>query len=223
MLKVTQTTGAQQTVPVAQPDSATAVSGQATGIDVLANDTDPDNLLVASTVSIVTQPAHGTANPNANGSGQVVYTSAAGYTGTDSFVYQVCGVDETLCTSATVTDDGHRRPGGGDHRRLHRLSRPHHRITAQPRTVGGGPRGPLRRVRAHAPARVGPAPAACETCPLSDIDPDLEPDDRAIRRLRAAGPSRAGPTWTVEPIEPSGERPSSVPRRRRWSSRRSSS
>jgi hypothetical protein len=103
VLKVTQETGAQKVVPVAQPDSVTAVSGQPTGIDVLANDTDPDHLLVPSTVSIATEPSHGTAGPNGNGSGEVIYTSVAGYTGTDSFVYQVCGVDQTLCTIATVT------------------------------------------------------------------------------------------------------------------------
>ncbi len=103
VLKVTQETGAQKTVPVAQPDSVTAVSGQPKGIDVLANDTDPDNLLVPSTVSIFTPPTHGTAGPNGDGSGQVIYTSNAGYVGTDSFVYQVCGVDDTLCTIATVT------------------------------------------------------------------------------------------------------------------------
>jgi len=100
VLKVTQTTGAQQTVPVAQPDSATAVSGVDTSINVLANDTDPDNLLVPSTVSVATAPQHGTAGPD--GSGNVIYTSTAGYIGPDSFVYQVCGVDGTLCTIATV-------------------------------------------------------------------------------------------------------------------------
>ena len=86
---------------MAQPDSVTATSGTATTIDVLANDTDPDALLVPSTVTIPTAPTHGTAVPNT--SGQVVYTSTAGYVGPDSFVYQVCGVDETLCTIATVT------------------------------------------------------------------------------------------------------------------------
>ena len=70
-------------------------------IDVLSNDTDPDHLLVADTVSVATPPTHGTAVPD--GSGGVIYTSDAGYSGTDSFVYQVCGVDDTLCTSATVT------------------------------------------------------------------------------------------------------------------------
>ena len=101
VLKVTQVTGVEKTVPVAQPDSAAAASGVATPIDVLSNDVDPDHLLVADTVSVATAPTHGTAVPD--GSGGVTYTSDAGYSGPDSFVYQVCGVDDTLCTSATVT------------------------------------------------------------------------------------------------------------------------
>jgi len=101
VLKVTQETGAQKTVPVAQPDSASAVSGVATPINVLANDTDPDHLLVANTVTVTTAPTHGKAVPD--GSGKVVYTSAAGYNGSDAFIYQVCGVDSSLCTSAKVT------------------------------------------------------------------------------------------------------------------------
>ena len=101
VLKVTQVTGVEKTVPVAQPDSASVPSGAATPIDVLSNETDPDHLLVADTVSVTTPPAHGTAVPD--GTGKVVYTSDDGYSGPDSFVYQVCGVDDTLCTSATVS------------------------------------------------------------------------------------------------------------------------
>jgi len=100
VLKITQETGAQKVVPVAQPDNATATSSVAKSISVLANDTDPDNLLVANTVSVFTPPTHGKAVPD--GSGNVIYTSDTGYVGADSFVYQVCGVDSTLCTIATV-------------------------------------------------------------------------------------------------------------------------
>ncbi len=48
-------------------------------LSVLANDTDPDGNqhLVASSVKIVVQPAHGTAVANADGS--ITYTANAGF------------------------------------------------------------------------------------------------------------------------------------------------
>jgi len=68
---------------VAQNDEAAASSGQTTPIDVTSND-----LTVGSfnAVSVTTPPTHGTAVAN----GLVVdYTSTVGYTGPDSFTYQV--------------------------------------------------------------------------------------------------------------------------------------
>ncbi len=56
---------------------------------VLANATDPDGNqhLVASSVTIVSQPAHGTAVANADGT--ITYTANAGFQGTDSFQYTI--------------------------------------------------------------------------------------------------------------------------------------
>jgi len=44
---------------------------------------------VASTVTILTQPTHGTAT--INGSGQITYTPNPGYLGPDTIIYQFCG------------------------------------------------------------------------------------------------------------------------------------
>jgi ribosomal protein L24E len=65
-------------------DGTTPVS-----IDVLANDTDPrgNQHLLATGVIVVSQPGHGTAIVNADGS--VTYTASAGFSGTDSFRYTV--------------------------------------------------------------------------------------------------------------------------------------
>ncbi len=72
--------------PVAVEDSATAQAGSAVVINVLANDTDPDNdTLVVSSVSA---PSHGSAVVSGNDT-TVTYTPAAGYTGSDSFRYSI--------------------------------------------------------------------------------------------------------------------------------------
>jgi VCBS repeat-containing protein len=72
--------------PVAQPDSYALIVNEVltvTAPGVLANDTDPaGNPLSASLVS---SPAHGSLALDADGS--LVYTPAAGYTGTDRFTY----------------------------------------------------------------------------------------------------------------------------------------
>jgi hypothetical protein len=68
----------------ATPDSATTPAGSAVTIDVLANDA-PSGL----DLSIVTQAAHGTAARVAGTPRPTVrYTPAAGFFGTDSFVYK---------------------------------------------------------------------------------------------------------------------------------------
>jgi VCBS repeat-containing protein len=75
--------------PVARNDSAVTPEDTPIAVAVLANDTDPDGDTL--TVSAVTQPAHGTAAINADGT--VTYTPAANFHGTDSFTY--------------TADDGH--------------------------------------------------------------------------------------------------------------------
>ncbi len=79
-------------------DDATGVSfGQDATIVVLLNDTDPDGDVI--TVTTFTQPSNG--NVVLNG-GVFTYSPDAGFSGTDSFTYQICD-DEGLCDVATVT------------------------------------------------------------------------------------------------------------------------
>jgi hypothetical protein len=68
---------------------AGVLSGIAQTIDVKANDTDPDvaSLGATYTVTLVTPPTNGTAS--VNGSGNVVYTPNAGFTGNDTLFYSV--------------------------------------------------------------------------------------------------------------------------------------
>lgn len=71
--------------PVAVADSATAAGTRPVIINVLANDNDPDNHVIA--VSGALPPANGTAVVNANGT--ITYTANAGFQGSDSFLYTI--------------------------------------------------------------------------------------------------------------------------------------
>jgi dTDP-4-dehydrorhamnose 3,5-epimerase-like enzyme len=78
-------------------DGTTPVS-----IDVLANATDPDGNghLVASSVVIVSQPAHGHAVANPDGT--ITYTAAGNFTGTDSFKYTIADDNGGVSLPATA-------------------------------------------------------------------------------------------------------------------------
>jgi VCBS repeat-containing protein len=80
--------------PIARDDAATvAEDGSSVTVDVEGNDT---HLLPAS-VSVATQPAHGTASVSG---GKVVYSPAANYNGQDTFTYKLT---DTVGHSATAT------------------------------------------------------------------------------------------------------------------------
>ncbi len=85
--------------PVALDDHATTPEDTPVNIAVLSNDYDIDGTLVIASLSIVSGPAHGTVQVNADGT--VTYTPDLNYFGIDSFVYQICD-DEGACDQATV-------------------------------------------------------------------------------------------------------------------------
>ena len=92
------------TGPVTTADTIPlAVTGTAATVYPLDNDTDATAALSPTTLAIATQPTHGTATVNPT-TGQVTYTSVAGYTGTDSFTYTVSDDDGNAAPApATVT------------------------------------------------------------------------------------------------------------------------
>jgi hypothetical protein len=87
MSNVARVTIAVQRTQIVNDDTADTDAGNGVVLDVLANDTDPSGL-VASTLTVVTAPANGTATVN-TGTGQITYTPADGFAGTDSFTYTV--------------------------------------------------------------------------------------------------------------------------------------
>jgi hypothetical protein len=91
-------------------DTANVCSGSSVLIAVLANDTPTCGTLNCSSLTIVTPPAHGTANiTNCSGTGncatacRVNYTPNAGYTGPDSFTYTVSNDSNPACPSNVAT------------------------------------------------------------------------------------------------------------------------
>lgn len=88
----------QNNAPIANDDTALLSEGASAVIEVLSNDSDPDN--DSFSIVDVTQPAHGSVTINPNGT--VTYIPEPGFSGTDSFSYTICDASG-LCDSATVT------------------------------------------------------------------------------------------------------------------------
>jgi hypothetical protein len=86
--------------PVANDDEATTALNTAVIVDVVANDTDVDDNLDPTSVTVTTPATSGSAVPN--GDGTITYTPNTDFFGTDTFVYQVCDTG-LLCDTATVT------------------------------------------------------------------------------------------------------------------------
>jgi outer membrane protein OmpA-like peptidoglycan-associated protein len=86
--------------PLAADDAVTVeFEAAASVVDVLANDSDPDNDTL--TITAVSTPMHGSAEIGAGG---VSYTPAAGYSGSDSFTYTISdGRGGTATASVNVT------------------------------------------------------------------------------------------------------------------------
>ncbi|MVM35148.1 tandem-95 repeat protein [Spirosoma sp. HMF4905] len=92
--------------PVANPDVASMLGSDTNPspvtINVKANDGPGNPGGTLGTPTIATAPANGSAT--VDGSGNVIYTPAAGFYGTDMLTYTVCETPGTsLCASATVT------------------------------------------------------------------------------------------------------------------------
>ncbi|MDH4117291.1 MAG: Ig-like domain-containing protein [Acidimicrobiia bacterium] len=87
--------------PLPYNDAATTREDTAVTLDVLANDTDPDGDLVASTLAVVGQPEHGRASVSGS---RVSYTPDPDFNGSDRFDYRICDSEQT-CSSARATVD----------------------------------------------------------------------------------------------------------------------
>jgi hypothetical protein len=112
---VTITVIAVNDAPTAVNDTASTYEDTAVTIDVLANDSDIEN----DTLSLgsIQVPSHGSIQPSGN---SIIYTPNTGYTGSDSFDYQVTdgnggSANATVTiTVSTMDDDGVNEASGVD-------------------------------------------------------------------------------------------------------------
>ena len=103
--------GDTNAAPVANDDSATANKRGRASLNVLANDTDPDG--DALSVTTFTQPANGSVTMTT--SGDVSYRANSGFSGVDTFTYEVSDgvLTGTATVSITVGGSGGGSGGGG--------------------------------------------------------------------------------------------------------------
>ncbi len=88
--------------PVANDDSSTVADGGSVPINVVANDTDADGTVDATTVTIVTDVTNGSTSVNPT-TGVVTYTHDGSATVSDSFTYTVNDDQAATSNLATVT------------------------------------------------------------------------------------------------------------------------
>lgn len=86
-------------LPVANDDYITVDQGEAAFLNVLTNDSDVNNDIDTSSLSIVENPSNG--QLTILDDGDVIYTPNGAFIGVDSFVYQLCDL-ATNCDLATV-------------------------------------------------------------------------------------------------------------------------
>ncbi len=98
---VTVTVNDINDAPVAVNDAASTPVNTAVAVNVLANDTDSDGTLNASTVTIGTPAGNGGTSVNPT-TGVVTYTPNTDFVGNDSFTYTVGDNDNAISNSATV-------------------------------------------------------------------------------------------------------------------------
>ena len=93
--------------PVAVNDTVVLSAKEATLIDVLANDRDPDGDTLI--VSSVTQGSKGSVEITTNG--QLLYTPAKNFKGSDSFSYTISDGDMTATATVSISMDDSSGPG----------------------------------------------------------------------------------------------------------------
>ena len=84
---------------IANDDNAATAEDTQVEIDVLANDSNPDQMPL--TITIINQPSTGEGNVVVNGESPVIFTPGNNFTGTTTFIYQI--TDGSSTSSATVT------------------------------------------------------------------------------------------------------------------------
>jgi hypothetical protein len=91
--------------PTVVNDTASTSQDTPVVINVLNNDSDGDGHLVPSSLAVRSGPSHGTTSVNSV-SGEITYSPAVGFFGSDSFTYEICDDGSPLpaeCSTGTVS------------------------------------------------------------------------------------------------------------------------
>lgn len=83
--------------------NATVTAGSSVVVNVVLNDTQGTNPINASSVTVASAPANGTALANVSGVGTITYTPNPGFSGIDTFTYNVKDTLGNVSGNATVT------------------------------------------------------------------------------------------------------------------------
>ncbi|MCH2199474.1 MAG: Ig-like domain-containing protein [Flavobacteriales bacterium] len=89
--------------PIVEDDLVTCLIEESVTVDVAANDSDIEQLLDATSVTLLSAPVQGTAEVNADGT--ITYTANADAIGSDAVVYQICDLgapEPILCSEGTL-------------------------------------------------------------------------------------------------------------------------
>ncbi|MFC2078130.1 Ig-like domain-containing protein, partial [Candidatus Bipolaricaulota bacterium] len=87
--------------PVALDDTSSVAEDSSVEINVVGNDSDPDGDLDITSVSVLTDPAHGTVTVDPF-TGAITYEPDPNFNGQDTFTYEICD-SQGVCDTATVT------------------------------------------------------------------------------------------------------------------------
>ena len=87
--------------PNARGESVTTDENRSITIDVLDNDTDPNDNIQRSSLRVTNAPDNGTTSINSS-TREITYDPDNNFTGTDTFEYEICDTGD-LCDRATVT------------------------------------------------------------------------------------------------------------------------
>jgi large repetitive protein len=188
--------------PLVLDDAADTAAGAPVTIDVLANDMDPDGLadLDRASLAITSGGAAGSATVDP-ASAAVLYSPAAGWSGSDAFTYQVCDAWRTCATGLVAVEvmpaGGAALPGGSPDQSP-TLATPLP-TPADPTTDA---EAPTATPATHAPTARDDTATTAEDTPVTvdptandaDIDGDLDPLTVNV----AIGPGHGAAT--VDPV-----------------------
>lgn len=201
--------GEVNTPPVAVDDTATTGYGSPVAINVLLNDSDPDG--DALSVSGLTGPLHGSLSAIG---GVVTYTPDAGFSGTDTFTYQLSdgkgGTDTATVTVLAPLVVEAPTPPVSPSPSVSPTTEPTQEPTEQPTTEPTVDPSPIGGVTSPDPAS-GEEPSV-DPSPIGEVtSPDPASGEEPTGEPTQAPAESASPVATTLPLTDTTDQPAALP------------